>query len=340
MSYADFGFNNMQTRGHNTVYHPTSSLLVIDSADRNVSTSQQVNESGPADPEQQPWNNFQIQTPDRLATGAINKICLDSVRFPWFIPNITAANNTIFVLLNSTDIQITLTTDGSSFLTGAQIAAAITSQLAAPVTAFKAGASLVVAWLPALQRFQWTATLLGGVDISWLAAVPYQPTQAANPGQYYFNPSLPLTMGFNYAQLGATINPPSDAAYIFYPSSPTELLYTRYVDIVSARLLQYRKMIDGASKNASKKAIVTRIYCANENSMNSYDISGNVIPVGTQPFLIFRRIKDKAVLWNSEATVDYLDFQVYDEFGGFVALPPRSSLNVYPPFQMTFVLSE
>ena len=329
----------MQKRAENTVSHPSSSLLVIDSNDRNVSTVLQVNENT-TQPEQQPWNNFQIQTPDRLATGAIRHICLQSVRFPWFIPNITAANNTIVVILNATDITVSLDISGNTFFTGAQIAAEITAKLAAPVTAFQAGALLTVAWIPVSQKFSWTATNLSGVDIGFITTLPFEPATLADPTQYYFNPSLPLTMGFNFAQFSTTYTPPSAAAYTFYPSSATELLYTRYVDIVSSRLSQYRKMIDGASKNASRKPIVTRIYCANETSMNTYDASGNVIPIGTQPFIIHRKIKDKALLWNPEATVDSLDFQVFDEFGNFVALPTAASQNTYPGFQMTFVLSD
>jgi hypothetical protein len=106
-------------------------------------------------------------------------------------------------------------------------------------------------------------------------------------------------------------------------------------------------MIDGASKNASKRPIITRIYCANETSTNSYDLSGNIIPIGTQPFLIHRKIKEKNIAWNSEATVDYLDFQVLDEFGQLVVLPANVSQSLtllrdttYPSFQMTLVLAE
>jgi hypothetical protein len=339
MSYASFGFNNMQVKEKNTVYHPSSSLLVIDSGDRNISTSNQVSETN-AQPEQQPWNNFSIQTPDRLATGGINKICLHSIRFPWFIPNITLANNSLILLLDGTDINITIPTDGSTFFTGLEIATIMNGLLVPEVTAFRAGASIVITWIPKSQRFQWVATGLNNVDISFAAAVPYFPTEVADPEQFYFNPSLPLTMGFNYSQLSTTYIPPSDAAYTFFPSSPTELLYTRYVDIVSPRLLQYRRMMDGASKNNSRKPIIARIYCANENSQNSYDIAGNVIPQGTEPFLIHRKISDKSILWNPEATVDYLDFQVFDEFGAFVAVPSLASKNVYPSFQMTFVLSD
>jgi hypothetical protein len=106
-------------------------------------------------------------------------------------------------------------------------------------------------------------------------------------------------------------------------------------------------MIDGASKNANKKALIARIYCANENSQNTLNpLTGEIIPIGSQPFIIHRKIRDKIIRWNSEATVDYLDFQVFDEYGRLVSLPdkylnsPNPSAPTYPSFQMTFALSE
>lgn len=337
MSYASYGFNNMTTHETKTVKHPYSSLLVIDSEDRNVSSSIDISSGTPV--EFQPWNNFQIQTPDRLATGDINKICLHSVRFPWFIPNIVPQNDNMNIIVGGTTYFIDLASDGASFYTPIEVADLITADLS--------GSGLSVEWLDHSQRFLWTATGINGT------AIQFQATNSPLAGlhvpltnqQFITMPSLAKSMGFNLATLSITYTPDS-ALYIFEPCSATDFLYTHYVDIVSTRLLQYRSMIDGASKNPNKKPIITRIYCANENSQNSYDISGNIIPIGSQPFIIHRKIMDKAIKWNSEATVDYLDFQVFDEYGRLVALPDRylntlqPNASTFPAFQMTFVLSE
>jgi hypothetical protein len=337
MSYAGLGFHNMSVSDTKTVRHPTSSLLVIDSEDRNVATSVDISSSSAV--ENQPWNNFQIQTPDRLATGAINTVKLKSVRFPWYIPNITSRNYEIAVSINgivtSVDLAIRFTSpkDASDQLTTA---------LYNPGT----GVGIQVTWNNTSQSFSWTAVGLSGASI---VIVPINSTVSQiglTQEQYVVNPSLAKTMGFSLKTLYQTYNITS-ANQTFIINSPTEFLYTHYVDIVSARLLQYRRMIDGASKNASKRPIITRIYCANENSQNSYDLSGNIIPIGTQPFLIHRKIKEKSIAWNSEATVDYLDFQVLDEFGQLVVLPANVSQSLtllrdttYPSFQMTLVLAE
>tara|TARA_R110000868_G_scaffold40449_9_gene139548 strand:+ start:1336 stop:2358 length:1023 start_codon:yes stop_codon:yes gene_type:complete len=340
MSYGSYGFHNMSVSDMKTVRHPTSSLLVIDSEDRNVASSVDVSSSNPV--EFQAWNNFQIQTPDRLATGGINTIALESIRFPWYIPPITVQNDAMNIIVGDTTVYVDLGVDGAVFTTPKEVEEKINADL---VDAGVGG--LEVTWVPEDQRFVWTAVGLTGVPIRFqavnnaLAGVSVPLTNQ----QFVTMPSLAKTMGFNLASLSITYTPDDDP-YNFSPCSGTDFLYTHYVDIVSTRLLQYRSMMDGASKNANKKALIARIYCANETSMNSYDASGNIITQGSQPFIIHRKIRDKIIKWNSEATVDYLDFQVFDEYGRLVALPdkylnsPNPNVSTYPSFQMTFALSE
>lgn len=313
-----------------TVKHPASSLLVIDSEDRNVASS--INISGSSPVEYQPWNNFVIQTPDRLATGAINRIVPKSIRFPWYIPNITLRNCSLQVEINNSGVFNTyIVTRG--FLSPEAIAYDMSSQ--------QPDIGLEWKWDNINQQFYVIVSGSAvGVPIEFSCIKP-DGTVYTNE-EFVSNPSLAKTLGFTLFGLSQTYTQPTDGSNI-YPTGYTDCLYTRYVDIVSTRLLQYRKMMDGASKNANKKALITRVYCANENSMNSYDLSGNIIPVGTQPFLIHRKIMEKDILWNSEATIDYIDIQVFDEYGSLVVLPSASYFSpstTYPSFQMTFVLSE
>jgi hypothetical protein len=337
MSYAGYGFHNMSVSEQKVVKHPASSLLVIDSEDRNIASSIDVSSSSPV--EYQPWNNFQIQTPDRLATGGINRIALKSVRFPWYIPNITSRNYEIAVSINSVVTPVDL---AIRFTSPEDAAQQMTTVL------YNSGTStgIQVNWNNTLQSFTWTAVGLSGASVIIVPLNSNISSIGLTQAQYVNNPSLAKSMGFSLATLYKTYTIAS-ASQTFIVNSPTDFLYTRYVDIVSPRLLQYRRMMDGASKNASKRPLVTRIYCANENSQNSYDLSGNIIPIGTQPFLIHRKIEEKSIAWNSEATVDYLDFQVFDEYGQLVALPGSVDQTLtllrditYPSFQMTFVLSE
>lgn len=337
MSYASFGFNNMQTPGSASFRYATSSLLVIDSDDRNVASSAQVG-TVPGQVELQPWNSFKIQTPDRLATGGIASICLKSIRFPWYIPNITAQNNVFRVEINGVVTDAVLAAD---FTSPENIAGLLTGQLFN--SAIPRG--IEIEWAEDLQSFRINAIGYAGVPIIIRAYNPSVSNSNLTESLFQSNASLAKTMGLTAANLNRTFTP-TTANETIVVSSSTVCLYTRYVDIVSTRLLQYRRMIDGASKNANKKAIITRVYCANENSANDYDLSGNIMPIGTKPFVIHRKFKEKVMLWNTEATIDYLDFDVYDEYGNLVALPRQDPVflqnpkRTYPGFQMTYTLNE
>jgi len=284
---------------------------------------------------------------------------LKSIRFPWYIPPINSATDTLIIKLGLSSAGPFTTVyaglNSLEFQTPSQVATAINQDIALSAPAFP----FTVRWVANSQQFIWS----WGNTAATNSVVYFQPANnlvvkpTTGPATFYplsqeqfaTNPSLARVMGFNYGSL--TFSDSASPRFFtydglvqdIYPCSGTDFLYTRYVDIVSTRLLQYRRMIDGASKNSNKKALITRVYCANENSQNSYDISGNIIPIGSQPFVIHRQICEKSILWNSEATIDYLDFQVYDEFGNFVIPPsnaPEYSSLTYPSFQMTFVLSE
>lgn len=324
----------MSTSETKVVKHPSSSLLVIDSEDRNVASSINITASTPV--EYQPWNNFIIQTPDRLAMGAINRITPKSIRFPWYIPNITLMNNSLEVEINNSGSYDAYVVS-PGFYSPEALAADLNSQQSTIGLEWK--------WDNINQQFYIVVSGSAvGVPIKFFCTnLQLRPDSSPLTNEEFVsNPSLAKTLGFTLYGLSQTYTQATSGSNI-YPTGYTDCLYTRYVDIVSPRLLQYRKMIDGASKNANKKALITRVYCANENSQNSYDLSGNIIPLGTQPFLIHRKILEKDILWNSEATVDYLDFQVLDEYGHLVQLPSAtyfSPTTTYPSFQMTLVLSE
>ena len=299
----------------------SSSLLVIDSDDRNVSTDLTVN---PQTFDIQPWNNFQITTPDRLMTGAVTSLMLKEVVFPWAIPNITSYNNVINV--NSTGtapFSVTITIP-PGFYVPSDLVTILNAQLATYAT---------VSWSNINSRFTWTILNQAGNTVNF--DVPGITTV----GQYVSQPSLLKTLGFSYAQWQVPIVVPAGNAAYQFNSSSTSLLYTSYVDIVSSRINQYRKLQDGASKNASRSQFVTRLYCANETSTNP--TTGN--PVGTEYFVINRQVCEKVINWEPHGTIDVLDFQVRDEYGNLVWIPVYSNGNApnapanYPSFKMTFV---
>lgn len=339
MSYKDVGFATRMGAGDMPPakrFANGSSILVIDSDDRNISTTLEINtQTG----ETQPWNDFQITLPDRLMTGSINSLMLKEVVMPWAIPNITNNNNRMVIASTSTpnpfNYTISLT---PGFYTPSDIATAINNQITTQ-GAGGMGVHITIAWDPVNSYFNWTA-----VDIEGQTVAFETPGISSIP-QYIQNASLMKTLGFSYAQFAQQLSVPIGNNNLAFNTGATSCLYTSYIDIVSTRLNQYRKLQDGASKNASRQPFVTRIYCANETSTNP--TSGN--PVGTEYFVINRQFREKVIAWSPEGTIDSLDFRVYDQYGKLVWLPAYSAFynpdiwgaSVYPGFKMTFkVVSE
>jgi hypothetical protein len=335
MSYREVGFATRMGSGEAppAKKFPTgSSLLVIDSDDRNLSTSLPVN---PSTGETQPWNNFQITLPDRLITGAVNSLMLREVVFPWAIPNITPLNNTMVISSAGAVPFIYNISLKPGFYTPSDLAGSLNDQM---------GTYIVVSWNEVNSAFDWSAVGIAGQTVN------FDVTGITTVAQFIRGPNLMKTLGFSYGQLANPLQVPAGNNNLSFYTGSTSCLYTSYVDIVSTRVNQYRKLQDGASKNASRNRFVTRLYCANETSTNP--TTG--YPVGTEYFVINRQFKEKVIQWSPEGTIDTLDFQVLDEYGNLVWIPANYNINrivdppnpdviyfappTYPGFKMTFVV--
>ena len=161
-------------------------------------------------------------------------------------------------------------------------------------------AAIAVSWDYLNRRISWLITgYSGGTFLisAYNKAVDGTATTALTYNQYLVNASLPKTLGMSPTVLFYNAN--NSPAIPGFPvgsvgftilGNATNLLYTNYVDIVSVRLNQYRTIQDGASKNLSRRPMITRLYCANETSTQEFDISGMPIPIGSQAFLINRQL--------------------------------------------------
>jgi hypothetical protein len=161
------------------------------------------------------------------------------------------------------------------------------------------------------------------------------------PSEYDYlnNPSLMLTLGFDYQQVS---NYTGSTQY--FRGNPTDTLYTQYIDIVSNKFNQYTTNLDGNSSSNSSNRLLCRLYLADEISVNQGI-------VGYSPFIIHRQFKNpKMVMWNKESVVDWLDVSVVDQYNQLVPLPtikiittPTTNETVngsYPDFQLTLLATE
>jgi len=352
--------------------NPATQYLVLNSKDRNQtsSTGQYV---------RQDWNNFRLQRPQNIMQTYATRMLVSEINFPFYVPNINKYTKYFWIAGLSNDGVTTglwrvRITDG--FSDGPTIAIDINSS-------FVAGTGLeLIAGTPgtlpfnppevsyANGVFSWTRSILGPAEFviyyynplpyGWTntVAFPYGVTPPPE-SNYYSNISLMLLMGMAYSQVNGlgyyfTISNLPDFGF---QGNPTTLQYTQYVDIVSDKLHQYTTNRDGSTDNSFGRNLMCRLYISDEasNIVEGTDIGAGgtstftqFIPGVTSPFIIHRQFKNpKAVMWNKESAVDWLDISIYDEWGNLLPLPyadPRNLLPianpVYPDFQITLLASE
>ena len=315
---------------------PATQLLTLNSADR-TQTSAPGSSGGVS---KQPWNKFLLQRPQNLMEAFATRISVAEIRFPWYIPNINSANNTIWMRAeadtpgNPYTLYTIAIPDG--FYTLPQIITAINTEilllnppaLNSPTFSLSGNQVVVSPGPGSGSRF----------NLYWFN--PYNNTNTPSENQYLTNPSLASTLGFNYVQVsgeGSNTTQPLQG-------NITDGLYTQYVDIVSEKLNYYSHVKDGSSSNNTNRALICRLYLSDEASIAQQS------PVGTTPFVIHRQFKTpKQVMWNKQAVIDAIDVSVIDQYGQLVPLPvvknaqggtPASTTGSYPDFQITLLASE
>lgn len=352
--------------------NPATQYLVINSKDRNQTSSTNYIP--------QPWNKFKLQRPQNIMQTYATRMLVSEINFPYYIPNINPLTQDFWIAAPSTDPLNPVYLYRGRVLQGFQDGTAIAESFnvcvgsgvllqqiypAAPTptpilnpprvsyddgifTFFKfVGAS------PSSYTLYFYNPLLNGFPSS---LVP--PSEAT----YYTQPSLLLLMGMDYNQVNG-LNPAVIGNFGF-TSNPTTCQYTQYIDIVSDKLHQYSTNRDGNSDTFFSRNLLCRLYISDETSniVQGSNVNNTTIPGGAStitefttfipgvsgPFIIHRQFKNpKAVMWNKEATVDWLDISVYDEYGNLIPLPFVSQFSPlpaaypsYPDFNITLLASE
>jgi len=337
--------------------NPATQYLVINSRDRN-----QTSGLGSFTP--QPWNNFKLQRPQNIMNTYATRMLVSEINFPWYCPNVNLLNNTLWVRVAGVLYTVTLK---PGFRDGNSIAASLNTLFNTPGLHPSDGTISPGVTTPnGITVFY--DTTVGTFTISCfngIIPVPFQ-MYYQNPGaaltfpstqlpNFITTASLAALMGFDFAQS-------SGSSYALFESSPTTLQYTQYIDIVSDKLHQYSTNRDGNSDTSFSRNLLCRLYLSDESSnvIEGSFVSGSgtvttsfvqFVPGVNAPFIIHRQFKNaKAVMWNKEASVDWLDIAIYDQFGNLVPLPNIVSINPalallpanpsYPDFNITLLASE
>jgi hypothetical protein len=347
--------------------NPSTQYLVLNSRDRNQtsSTGQYV---------RQAWNNFRLQRPQNIMQTYATRMLVSEINFPFFVPNVNFENNQFFIqTLSTTGSETMFEVNVNIGYYGTNVSSAGNLNLATVITKILDGTDLGVNgfYIPILggtgliaappvvsintdSSFRWDAQ---GAAFALFSAQPNSLLPVANlPSEatYYTTASLLQLMGMDYFQVSGQIIDVVGGII----GNPTTLQYTQYIDIVSDKLHQYSTNRDGNTDNFFSRNLLCRLYISDEASNIVEGISSvggtstpvQFLPGVTAPFIIHRQFKNpKAVMWNKEASVDWLDISVYDQFGNLLPLPATSfggegyltiANPAYPDFQITLLASE
>jgi len=294
----------------------STQFLLLDSADRNQLL---VNVAGQRS---QPWNNFSFQKPQALLDAFADHVLVPEIVFPWFIPNISSLNNTIYTT-GGQPITIPV-----GFYQPAELVTALNAAFAA------AGVNALFSYDDVNMVYTFTNALTAlapGLEFANPTTLPFP--------NFYTTASLFKTLGFALPQSGVTLLP-GDALI----GNPTLSQYTAYIDIISNRLMRYTSVKDGESASNAQSAVIARVYATDETST---PFIGQGIPQTCRPFTIHRQFKTpKSIQWNKDSFVDYMDIQVVDQWNNLVPLPRIEVGNLgfidgsYPDFQISLLCSE
>lgn len=328
LSRAPAGFGTEPTEVART---PSTTYCVLNSADRFVNAT-----PGQTNIVIAPYNNFRLQKPQALLDAFARRIQVSEIRFPWYIPNILAANREFVLILYTAPAPTLLKIRvDEGFYSPTALATAINDAMETAAIA----AGLLATDAPSCgyinNRIIFAQQLIGSPRFGLaVASAPFQlgpPAAPITPYAYQTKPSLLKTIGVPVNSLTYTYDPLVGSAAL--GCNYSTFLYTDYIDIVSNKLNYYANIKDGASGLLTPPSLVCRIYAADECSLTGTQ------PVGTSPFVIHRQFKTpKSIEWDPTAFLDWVDISVFDQYGQLVPLP--DGVDAYPDFQITLLGSE
>lgn len=306
---------------------PAYAYLLIDSKDRYATIRDQVLGTQPA-------NEFTVQRGNALLYGYFTRMAITQVLFDWKLPTIVSGKNDTIVIKNlTTNDEDTVQLD-EGFYTPDALATHVAAKIAANATLGLAGMTGTFDQTLGAFIFDSNGNDFVFVDPSTSALFQFDATEQQIVFRTY------ATLGVSNGNILTTVPTSSQGL------APPNMIYTRYVDIVSKELTKYQNVKDNdTSPQNQLSQVIARVYTTPPNSY----IPTGVVPgagattdptvaIGDRQFtLCVDYNTPKHIKWNPNEAVYNVDLAVFDEFG---ELLPWDN-NLYPwEFCLTLVASE
>lgn len=289
---------------------PASAHLLIDSLDR-YDTVRDVALKNPNNP----GNNFTVSKKVALLYGYFTRLGITQIQLQYRAPTIIPGINDEFLIYDSVNQDYYPVDLSGGYYTATSLAAAIQAAvLALPGTPFPA--------------FTCTYTAATGGFVMACPTVAFAiATEDAAPGATDAQLRL-WERTFN--TIGGTYSNVQLFSGTTQQLGTPQLLYTRWVDIVSDRLTKFQRVKDADTLLTNKTNIVARVYLTAPNTRVDPTAGGGPFDLTWDPNT------PKHIKWSPNEAVHELDFRLFDEYGEPLYWSPRADTE----FQLTIVASE
>ena len=263
---------------------PSTAVLGVSSADRYANnTDRALNATSPFD--------VLLTSRQNFLNGFFTRVALTEVRIPWFLPTLTARNNTIMLQYFPSGTAPTLYTITLTpgWYTPTTLAAELQRVIRLPVGS--GGANLTgFTCAYSTAQFAFTATASAGGD-EFIFLPTIVPGASSRTGLYEM-----MNWVNNYVAFTQTSGVPT-------------MLSTEFVDIVCNQLTYAQDVKDGDTGRVSRD-VICRVYLARDGVDSAPDT------LGSTPFVVYRQFQTpKQIKWDSNLPIGQMQFDLYDDRG-------------------------
>lgn len=271
-------------------------------------------------------NDFNIQSPNALINGYIQRIVVSQIQVQYNIPTVNQNLNDTFYIYSSTAGDFYQITIPFGFYTPDELAAFM--QIAIRATTGDLGGAPITDMLVTFDP------ILGFKFNSVTNEFDF-PDPVLLKGQNNLSDSLINNIYKTYKMIGIGLfntDPPRNTQFSFnYPN----FLYTPYIDIFSDVLTNYQNIKDTNTSIAKPKGLIARVYLSGVGNPQTTTAS---LALGSAPFTMTADLNSpKIIKWTPDVAVPSIDFQVRDCYGDLI---PGAADGYSTEWQMTLLCVE
>ena len=264
--------------------------------------------------------NFQIERPNALINGYIQRIVVSQIQIQYNIPTVNLDKNDLFYIYNETDNQFYDIQIPFGFYTPEELAAVLETiiQVNIPDIQVTFDTTLKFTFESASKDFWFSDPII--------TTALFGLSNDQKNNMFRTLRMLGMTTNNSGAQ-GASGKQES----FDYPN----FLYTPFIDIYSNVLTNYQTIKDGDTSISNRKGLVARVYLS---GVSNGVITTNTAALGCSSFVLTTDLNSpKIIRWTPDVAVPSLDFQLRDCYDDFI---PGAEQGYSTEWQMTLLCIE